>query len=191
MSAGRTISEISDELGFGLTKNLRARFGATALAPEELVDRPVACLLNRDAHDRISPSSPHGGAGAFSASITQTNKGALLRLGQDYDVALTELVVKGPQGAHGSRTSEASIPARFGDLELMVFPALDDLERPLLSVSWTDAPLALVARFNPMQVPHFSGFQFRLSIAKGDQITYSGIAPAERMRKGCSSANSS
>jgi hypothetical protein len=56
----------------------------------------------------------------------------------------------------------------------MVFPALDDLERRLLTVNWTDAPLSLVVRFNPMQVPHFSGFQFRLSIADGGHIFYSG-----------------
>ena len=73
--------------------------------------------------------------------------------------------------------------ARFGDLELMVFPALDDQERSSLSVSWTDAPLALVARFNPMQVPHFSGFQFRLNIENDGHIVYSGVATAERSKE--------
>jgi hypothetical protein len=183
LSAGRTISAISDELRLALSKNLRARFGATALAAEELVYRPVAYLLNRDAYDRLSPSSPHGGAGAFSASITQTDKGALFRLGQNYDVVLTGSVVKHLNGHTGLDFGGVDA-ARFGDLELMVFPALDDLERPLLSVSWNDAPLALVARFNPIQVTHFGGFQFRLSIANGDQITYSGIATAERDAEG-------
>lgn len=75
---------------------------------------------------------------------------------------------------------EASTPPRFGDLELLVFPALDDLERCLLSVSWADAPRAFVARFNPMQVPHFNSFQFRLSIANDGQIVYSGITTAAR-----------
>ncbi|SEK16591.1 MULTISPECIES: hypothetical protein [unclassified Variovorax] len=77
-----------------LSDQFKARFGATALAADELAYRPVAYLLNRDAYDRRSPSSPHGGAGAFSASITQTDKGALFRLGQGHVVALTASVVK-------------------------------------------------------------------------------------------------
>jgi hypothetical protein len=178
LSAGRTISAISEQLKLGLSDLLKARFGTAALATDELAYRPVAYLLNRDAYDRHSLSSPHGGAGALSASIIQIDKGALFRLGQDYNVALTESVVKHLNADTGLDFG-GNDTARFGDLELMVFPALDDLERPLLSVSWTDAPLAFVARFNPMQVPYFSGFQFRLSIANGDQIAYSGIATAE------------
>lgn len=75
LSAGLTVSAISEELKLGLSDQLKARFGATALAADDLIYRPVAYLLNRDAYDRQSPSSPHGGAGAFSASITQTDKG--------------------------------------------------------------------------------------------------------------------
>jgi hypothetical protein len=179
LSAGRTISAITQALKLGLSDKLKARFGATALAANELVYRPVAYLLNRDARDQRSPSSPHGGAGAFSASIARTDKGSLFRLGEDYNVALTESVVKHLNADTGFDFGGADT-ARLGDLELMVFPALDDLERSLLRVSWTDAPLALVARFNPMQVPHFSGFQFRLNIENDGHIVYSGIATAER-----------
>lgn len=183
LSAGRTISAISEELKLGLPDKLKARFGATTLAADNLVYRPVAYLLNGDAYDRRSPSSPHGGAGAFSASITQADKGTLFRLGQDYDVALTASVVKHLNEDTGLDFGGADI-SRFGDLELLVFPALDDQERQLLDVSWTDAPRALVARFNSMQVPHFSGFQFRLSIENNGQITYSGLAIAERKAAG-------
>ncbi|MBI5592582.1 MAG: hypothetical protein HY881_19115 [Deltaproteobacteria bacterium] len=183
LSAGRTISEISEELKLGLSDLLKERFGTTALAADDLVYRPVAYLLNRDAYDRHSPSSPHGGAGAFSASITQTNKGALFSLGQDYDVDLTKSVVKHLNADTGLDFGGPDT-ARFGDLELLVFPALDDLERRLLSVTWADAPCALVARFNPMQVPRFSGFQFRLSITNDGQIVYSGVATAERDAEG-------
>lgn len=179
LSAGRTVSAISEELKLGLSNQLKARVGATALPADDLVYRPVAYLLNGDAYDRRSPSSPHGGAGAFSASITQADKGALFRLGQDYDIALTALMVKHINADTGLDFSGADT-VRFGDLELLVFPTLDDLERCLLSVNWADAPRALVARFNPMQVPYFSGFQFRLSIANDGQIVYSCIATAER-----------
>lgn len=178
LSSGRTISEISEEQKLGLSAKLKARFGVTALAADNLVYRPVAYLLNRNAHDRRLPSSPHGGAGAFSASITQADKGALFRLGQDYDVALAESVVKHLNADTGLDFGGTDT-ARFGDLELLVFPTLDDLERSLLNVNWADAPLALVARFNPMQVPHFSDFQFRLCITNDGQVVYSGIATAE------------
>ena len=70
--------------------------------------------------------------------------------------------------------------SRFGDLELLVFPTLDDLERPLLNVSCSDAPCAFVVRFNSVQVPHFSGFLFRLSIMNDGQIAYSNVATADR-----------
>lgn len=180
---GRTISAISEELKLGLSEKLKTRFGATALASEELVYRPVAYLLNRDACDRTSISSPHGGAGAFSASISRADKGALFRLGKDYDAALTEFVVEHLNADTGLDFGGIDT-ARFGDLELMVFPALDDLERPLLRMDWADAPLVLAVRFNPIQVLHFSGFQFRLSIENNNQITYSGIASAERDAEG-------
>lgn len=178
LSAGRTISEISEALKLGLPEKLKARFGETALAADDLVYRPVAYLLNRDAHDRRSPSSPHGGAGAFSASITQTDKGALFCLGQEYDVDLTASVIKHLNADTGLDFGGTDT-TRFGDLELLVFPTLDDLERPLLNVSWADDPLALVARFNPLQVSHFSGFQFRLCITNDGQVIYSGILTAE------------
>ncbi len=183
LSAGRSISTISEELKIGLSDQLKARFGTTALAADDLVYRPVAYLLNRDAHDRHSLSSPHGGAGAFSASISQADKGTLFRLGQGYDAALTESVVIHLSADTGLDFGGADT-ARFGDLELLVFPALDDLERRLLSVTWGEAPRALIARFNPIQVPHFIGFQFHLRITNGDQILYSGIITAERDAEG-------
>ena len=177
-SAGRTISAISEELKFGLSDTLKLRFGATALAADALEYRPVAYLLNRDAYDWSSPSSPHSTAGALSASVSQTDKGALFRLGEDYNVALTASVVDHLNADTGLDFGGAD-SSRFGDVELLVFPALDDLERCLLRVNWTDAPRTLVARFNPRQVPHFRSFQFRLCITNGGQVIYSGIATAE------------
>ena len=183
LSAGRTLAAISEDMKIGCSAKFRSRFGATALPANHLVYRPVAYLLNRDAYDRNSLSSPHGGAGAFSASITQTNKGALFYLGQNLDVALAESMIKHLNADTGLDFGAADA-TRFGDLELLVFPALDDLERPLLNVNWTDAPHALVARFDPMQIPYFSGFQFRLSIENNSQIAYAAVATAERSTDG-------
>ncbi len=183
LSAGHSISIISEKLKIGLSDRLRARFGLTALTANDLLYRPVAYLLNRDAHDLHSVSSPHGGAGAFSASISQADKGALFRLGQYYDAALTESVVKHLSADTGLDFGSVDT-SRFGDLELLVFPALDDQERRLLSVNWVDTPRALIARFNPAQVPNFNGFQFHLKITNGDQIVSSSIITGERDGEG-------
>lgn len=183
LCAGRTVSELSEEFKFGLSDKLKVRLGATSLSANDLVYRPIAYLLNRDAHDRRSPSSPHGGAGAFSASITQVDKVGMFRLGQDYDSALAAIVVNLLNADTGLNFGNADT-VRFGDLELLVFPALDDQERQLLTVSWSDSPRSLIIQFNPIQVPNFSGFQFRLSIENGSQIVYSGLAHAVRNGEG-------
>lgn len=179
LSAGKTISTISEELEINLPNKLKERFGATAFAGDGLVYRPVAYLLNRDAYDRRSLSSPHGGAGAFSASITQTDKNSLFRVGQDYNVALTSSVIARLNADTGLDFGSTDT-TRFGDLELLVFPALDERERPLLEVRFVDNPRTLITRFNPTQVPNFCGFQFRLSIANDEQVVYSSIVEATR-----------
>lgn len=183
LSAGRSISEISEALPLELSERLKSRLGGTALPASALAYRPVAYLLNRDAHERHSLASPHGGAGAFSASIVQTNKEALFRLEEGYDMALTGAIVKHLNAETGLDFGHADTN-RFGDLELLVFPALDDLERPLLSVDWSGAPRALVVRFDPSQVPHFGGFQFVLRITNDDQIIYAEVASAESTAEG-------
>jgi len=181
--SGRTISEVSEELQFGVSRQLNERFGATALTADELIYRPVAYLLNRDAHVSGLCSSPHGGAGAFSASITQADKRALFRLGRDYDADLVASVVKSINSDTGLDFGGADT-SRFGDIELLVFPTLDDFERRLLSVDWVDSSLAFVARFNPMQVPHYCGFQFHLKIENDGHVIYSYVTTAERNEEG-------
>lgn len=176
---GKSISEVSEELNLTLSDRFKKQFGAASLGVGNQIYRTVAYLLNRDAHDRHSPCSPHGAAGAFSASITQANKKALFCLGDVYDPALTAMVVKRLNADTGLDFGGADI-ARFGDLELLVFPTLDDREQSLLNVSWVNTPRALVVRLNPMQIPYFSGFQYRLSIANDGQIIYSGLVTAVR-----------
>lgn len=182
-SANRTISAISKELKLELPDQFKERFGMTTIGTDVLVYRPVAYLLNRDAYEPHSLSSPHGAAGAFSASISRADKDGLFRLDQEYDVSLTASVIKHLNADTGLDFGGVDM-VRFGDLELLVFPALDEREQRLLSVNWADDRSALVTRFDSMQVPCFSGFQFHLSIANGGQIIYSRIAAAERNADG-------
>lgn len=177
LSNGKTISEISDALHLECSKKLRKKFGSTRLENDNLAYRPVAYLLNRDAHNRQSISSPHGSAGAFSASITRIDKGELFRLGEGYDASLAEMIVNHLNVETGLNFGGIDI-TRFGDLELMVFPALSDSEQPLLWVEWVGSQPILSARFNPKQVAHFDEFQFHLKITNDGQVIYSTVLPA-------------
>ena len=183
LTAGQSISAINEELGLECPKNLRKQFGSTTLVTDNLVYRPVAYLLNRDAHERGSLSSPHNAAGALSASITQTNKKSLFLLHGEYSTNLTASLVEQLDAETGLDFGGADA-TRFGDLELLVFPTLNDLEQNLLSVKWTDSPRAFCTRFDPVQVPFFDRFQFRLSIENDGQIVSSAIALADCNEEG-------
>lgn len=180
---GKSLSEVSEVLKLTQPNGFEKKFGATSLGIGNQIYRPVSYLLNRDAYDRRSISSPHSAAGAFSASITLANKAELFILAGVYDPDLTTMVVKCLNAETGLDFSGSDI-TRFGDLEMLVFPTLNDHEQSLLSVDWVDSPRTLVARFNPLQVPHFESFQFRLSIYNDAQIVYSGLASAVRDEAG-------
>lgn len=140
LSAGRTVAEISEDLELTLSEKLKARVGQTAFATEGLVYRPVAYLLNRDSYDYRSPLSPHGGGGALSASITQADKQGLFLLDQDYDVALTALVVKHLNAETGLDFGGADT-ARFGDAAICLPSATSSAQLPMPS-AWAKHRLA-------------------------------------------------
>ncbi|MBA8863598.1 hypothetical protein FHW11_000684 [Pantoea agglomerans] len=184
LSAGQSISAINEILGIDCPKKLIKQFGATTLVANNLAYRPVAYLLNRDAHEHRSLSSPHSNAGAISASITQMNKESLFLLGEEYSTALTISLVEWLDAETGLDFCGADA-TRFGDLELLVFPTLNDLEQNLLSVNWINSPHAVLsARFAPTQVPFFDKFQFHLSISNDGKIISSTIAFANRQEDG-------
>lgn len=184
LSSGRNLSAISESLGLKLPKKLKNRFGSTVLQSPNLLYKPVTYLLNRDAYEQHSLSSPHASAGALSASLVQEDKQALLSLGGDYKAELAELVVKRLNADTGLEFA-SSDTVRLGDVELLVFPTLDDKEQSLLTVNRETAPCCgLTARFDSRQVPYFDGFSFRLSILNSAQILYSVIAITERNEEG-------
>jgi hypothetical protein len=80
MDSGLTIEEISKDLELNIPLKLCEKFGNTRFETNNLIYRPVAYLLNRDAHVKNVLTSPHGNAGALSASISQSNKKALFYL---------------------------------------------------------------------------------------------------------------
>ncbi len=177
LSEGHAVSRISEDLKLTLSPKLAERIGTTTLS-SHLVYRPVAYLLNRDSRDRTAPLSPHGGAGAFSASLTPTDKIALLRIGSDCDEALATFIVKQLDFDTGLDFGDRDL-GRLGDLELLVFPTLDDSERELLSVGWKVKPRVLAVKLNPIQLPRYDRFHVRLSVFNDSQLVHSSIATVE------------
>ena len=178
LCTGRTLCDLSLNQGLTLSEKLRKRFGGAALAVDSLAFRPVAYLFNRDAHEVQALSSPHGAAGALSAAISRLDKEALLQLDGNYDVALTAWMIRRLNSETGLRFAGVDAQ-RLGELELLVFPTLDDHDRSLMHMDWSGSGSSLALRFNPTQLPYFGGFQVRLSVENGNNTVLSQICPAE------------
>jgi hypothetical protein len=183
LSLGRTISSLNKLLKLRYPKGFDEKFGDVSLQAEELVYRPVAYLFNRDAHRRESFSSPHSTASAFSAALTHTHKKELFNLNGDYSKDLITLVVETLNNETGLNFGEVDA-SRFGELELLVFPSLNDKEQSLLQVEWGDNRDRLSVFFNPAQLPNFNAFQFHLSLENGGQVVSSTIASSNKNESG-------
>lgn len=176
LSEGRSLEEISEALDLKLPDALRLRFPTTALVLP-LAFRPVSYLLNRDAVGTRSPTSPHGMAGALSASITPLDKLSLFQIAGSAAPALAHLIIRRLNEDTGLDFGHVD-SSRLGDLECLVFPSLDDSERTLLTVSRTVDPPQVRVRFLPSQVPGFSLFLSRLCITNDREVRYTSIATA-------------
>ncbi|GEM_PF-771864 len=176
LASGKAIDSISETLELDLSPELAARIGSVSLGHQALVYRPVAFLPNRDSHMR-GTLSPHGHAGALSASITSTDKTSLFLVDGEYVPELIALAV--------SRMSEdtgldfaRSDKVRFGDLELLTFPALSDQERSLLDVQWVDERRGLAVRFDPVQLREVATVRFRVSLEDAGNVMHAATAKA-------------
>lgn len=183
LSSGHSIADINKSMGFECPKKLTKQFGAVSLTESNLSYRPVSYLINRDAYDSQSLSSPHSTAGALSASIIQMDKSTLFEICDEYSSALIVSVIEQLNLETGLDFGRADA-TRFGDIELLVFPTLNDLDQNLLLVKWLDSSCSLSVRFNPSQVSYFDKFQFHLKIENDGQIISSTIAPANPDEEG-------
>jgi hypothetical protein len=174
LSEGHDLTRISDELNLTLPPKIGDRFGTTRMGGL-VVYRPVAYLLNRDAPGRDVPRSPHGDAGAFSASVLQSDKLALFRIGTDFNEALTKFIVEELNADTGLDFGDNDI-SRIGDMELLVFPTLDDSERELLSVGWKSEPGVFTVKLNSKQLPQYNRFHVRLCVTNDSQVIHVSVA---------------
>ena len=170
---GRTIESINKALKLKTSQKLNARFGETILSDQSAVYRPVSYQLNRNAHLQSTLTSPHASAGALSASISRCNKKSLFSWEDNYNKELTSMIVNLLNEDTGMDFGGKDI-SRFCDIELLVFPTIDENEISLLDVIWNrDGDLNV--RFNSSQLPTFDCFQFLLTIENCNQVVCSKI----------------
>ncbi len=179
---GQSIANISTNLKLKISTRLSERFGNTTFMGENASFRPVAYLFNRNAYIRNSLASPHADAGALSASIGQSDKQALFFHEENYDTDLAAMVVNHLNADTGMDFSKID-NVRLGDIELLVFPTLDDNERGLLKIERIKDK-GLSVQFISAQLSTFNGFQFHLTIENDNQVIFSRIAVAKAFNEG-------
>lgn len=177
---GEDISTISNLFGLKLPESLKKRIGTFSLR-DNYTYRPAVLLLNRDAHQYTGPQSPHGSASAFSAAITALDKELLFTTARGYDPAMARFLVKRMNADTGLDFANNDA-TRFGDLELLVFPTLDDHERELLDVSWADERNTLTIKFRPIQLSGFTSFLVHAKLTNNEQCIFSNITPVGEQR---------
>lgn len=180
LCSGKTLRSISEicELRFGQSK-IDELFGDTKLSHDELVFKPSAYLINQDAHPRSSIGSPHGSAGALSASIVQCNKQELFSAQGNYNVDLTSMVIEQLNQDTGLKFGDHDL-SRFGDIELIVLPSIDDQEKSLKSIQWSDDKKEVRVTINPKELRQYNHFQFNFRIENSDQLLYSALKIANK-----------
>lgn len=178
---GEDIKTVSQQLGLKLSDSLNKRIGTFSLS-DNYAYRPAAFLLNRDAHERTGPQSPHGSASVFSAAITTLDKEKLFSTVRGHDSEMARFLVKRMNEGTGLDFANKDA-TRFGDLELLVFPTLDDCERELLDVSWGDERNTLAVRLRLNQLQGFSKFLVHAKITNDEQCVFSSIMPIDREKQ--------
>ena len=175
--AGQSINTLSENLNLKIPKKLSKNFGNTTLINNNPIFRPVIYLVNRDSHLSNLLLSPHGSAGALSAAISSIDKSLLFSFDGSYSRNLTSMVLERLKEDTGMDFGGVDID-RFGDLELLVFPTLDDKERNLLNVESTKYK-GLSIKFISSQLPSFDKFQFNLVCENNNQVFYSTMVLAQ------------
>ena len=176
---GVKISTISNTLGLERSNKFDDKFGTIFLDPKNLVYKPVTYLINKDAFELHSTTSPHGAAGAISASITQVDKSSIFQADHNYRSDLTKFIVEHLNFDTGLNF-EDNDKVRFGDIEFLVFPTLDEKEKNLLEVVWGDERRKLSVKFDAKNLPNYPDFLFNIKIYNSGQIIYSRIANAKQ-----------
>ncbi len=175
LCSGDTLRNINEAcgLGFGQDK-IGDLFGDVKLSHEELIYKPLAYLINQDAHPMGTIASPHGGAGGLCSSIVQSNKQELFFVQGDYNADLTAMVIEQLNQDTGLKFEDRDLQ-RFGDIELIILPSINEQESSLKSVRWSNDKNEVHVSLTPTQIPQYTRFQFNLRIENDGQLLYSSL----------------
>lgn len=176
LARGVSISRISEILELELSPDLAMRVGGASMTPRGFVCRPVTFLLNRYSHGS-GLLSPHADAGAMSASISRIDKPGLFLIDEGYVPSLVAQIASRMSQDTGLDFARSD-SVRFGDLELLVFPALGDQEQSLLDVQWVERGRGLVVRFDPAQLGKVATVRFRVAIKNAGNLLHAATARA-------------
>lgn len=172
---GENLREVSHAIGFVLNGALAVRIGHLRLG-QDLHHRTVAYLPNRDSWIPGGRLSPHGSASALSASLFPGDKRALIQLeDRKTERELLKFVVERLKEMTGLDFGGLD-GSRLGDLELLVFPTLDDRERELLHLAREEEQFSV--HLDPQQLPGYRRFAVRLALFNAGEVVHSAIITA-------------
>ncbi|MFR4551698.1 MAG: VPA1262 family protein [Sutterella wadsworthensis] len=174
---GNAITSINIKMGIN-DKDVNSKIGDISLDPNKLTFRTASCLFNRDdLYIHQLYLSPHNTTGACSASISQIDKANIFYINNKYSLSVTKFIVDIMNKETGLNFNNID-HWRFGDIELLSFPALNELEQNLLEVEWRDENERLFIAFNSEQILDFKYFFFYLKTFIGDSIATAELVSA-------------
>lgn len=177
LSDGKTLEEISSRLNLEMDIKQRRLFGSFSLANEHYF-RPVSYLPMRNDHNSHGLKSPHSSAGAFSGSIVTKNKLNMFSISnliqKDLIFHITEKVNKDTGLDFLGEDIE-----RLGDLELLVFPTLNDNGSNLLSVTWNSKEQTLTASLITHLPPKEATYFIKATFFNNGKTIYDTLGTAK------------
>ena len=168
LSCRKNILYINSDLELDMSPALQKRFGEFCFV-DKLCYRPVSYLPMRDDFDSKGLKSPHGSAGAFSGALTPFGKNALFFNNGEMDNALFSYAVNQINTDTGMSFGKDDV-ARLGDLELLVFPTLDNRECNLFRVDWKEKGKILNVSLEQNKCSLYDIFFIKTSFTNDHQI---------------------
>ena len=167
---GDTLSSISMELNIEYPINFMERFGKIKML--ECGVRPPAYLINRSSPIKNGLTSTHDSASTISAGLFKLDKVSLLSLDNSINKRFIDHVVNFMVNDTGLDFSGKDLE-RFGEVEIMTFPALDSNERGLLICHWSEDKSKFNIYYDSFYLTNVSHFTFCLSIYNNGKIIHS------------------
>ncbi|CAB1368305.1 VPA1262 family protein [Denitratisoma oestradiolicum] len=171
--SGTTLEAASDELQLKLSSHDCSRFGNVRLGQQSTL-RPTLHLPSRDYYQGTSLRlSPMNFASADSSAITNLEKSGIFHVGTEPDRDIAKYCVNVLERETGMKFSDID-SWRLGDIELLVYPSLDDDERPQFNIDG-DASSICVVLTSPMSGPE-SELQVRIRLLNDGGCFHTHIA---------------